>query len=83
MDSHGLDIWVAPSAPGAAPHGLDSTGDPVMNLPWTQAGLPALNLPSGADEAGLPFGLQLVGRWNQDEQLLAWAEDIEKVLRVS
>lgn len=83
MESHGLDIWVAPSAPGTAPQGLDSTGDPVMNLPWTQAGLPALNLPSGADEAGLPFGVQLVGRWNQDEQLLAWADDIEKVLRAS
>jgi Asp-tRNA(Asn)/Glu-tRNA(Gln) amidotransferase A subunit family amidase len=80
MDDAALDIWIAPSAPGAAPRGLDSTGDPVMNLPWTQAGLPALNLPSGTDEAGLPFGLQLIGRWGQDELLLNWAENIEKVL---
>jgi len=37
MDEHGLDLWISPSAPGAAPAGLDSTGDPVMNLPWTHS----------------------------------------------
>ncbi|MGZ9166881.1 MAG: amidase, partial [Anaerolineales bacterium] len=40
---HNLDAWIAPSTIGPAPKGLDSTGDPVMNLPWTQAGLPAIN----------------------------------------
>ena len=28
MDAHGLDVWLAPAAPGPAPAGLDSTGDP-------------------------------------------------------
>lgn len=80
MASYGLDAWVAPSAPGPAPKGLDSTGDPVMNLPWTQAGMPAFGLPSGWSAGGLPFGLQVVGRWDWDEELAAVAAWIESRL---
>ena len=80
MAEHGLDLWITPSAPGAAPEGLESTGDPVMNLPGTQAGLPALSLPAGRNAAGLPLGVQLVGRWWGDEKLLAWAREIERAL---
>jgi Asp-tRNA(Asn)/Glu-tRNA(Gln) amidotransferase A subunit family amidase len=75
----GIDLWIAPSTTGPAPRGLASTGDPVMNLPWTQAGLPAVNLPAGTDVTGLPLGLQVVGDWYGDERLLAWAGAIEKV----
>jgi Asp-tRNA(Asn)/Glu-tRNA(Gln) amidotransferase A subunit family amidase len=80
MDEQGVDLWISPSTIGAAPKGLDSTGDPVMNLPWTQAGLPAMNLPSGKSAGGLPLGLQVVGNWNKDELLLLWAKDLEKAL---
>ncbi len=80
MAERGVSLWMAPSAVGPAPAGLDSTGDPVMNLPWTYAGLPAINLPSGSAKNGLPFGLQLVGGWQQDEKVLAWAEEIAKVI---
>jgi Asp-tRNA(Asn)/Glu-tRNA(Gln) amidotransferase A subunit family amidase len=80
MDQHGIDLWIAPAAPGAAPRGLDSTGDPVMNLPWTHSGLPTLTLPSGVNAAGLPLGLQLAGRWYADEALLAWANEIARVV---
>jgi Asp-tRNA(Asn)/Glu-tRNA(Gln) amidotransferase A subunit family amidase len=80
MDDHNIDLWIAPSTPGPAPAGLGSTGDPVMNLPWTHSGLPALNLPAGDNEQGLPLGLQLVGRWQADEQLLAWAELMEAIV---
>jgi Asp-tRNA(Asn)/Glu-tRNA(Gln) amidotransferase A subunit family amidase len=73
-------MWISPSALGPAPHGLESTGDPVMNLPWTHAGLPALNLPAGLSGASLPMGLQVVGRYGQDETLLAWAEALEGAL---
>lgn len=78
MDEHGLDLWITPSAPGTAPLGLGSTGDPVMNLPWTHAGMPALNIPSGASSDGLPFGAQIVGRWGQDETLLTFAGQLER-----
>jgi len=80
MEAQQIDLWISPSTPGPAPRGLESTGDPVMNLPWTQAGLPALNLPAGKAEGGLPLGLQVTGRWSQDETLLAWAEALERVL---
>lgn len=80
MDEHHIDQWLSPAAPGPAPTGLDSTGDPVMNLPWTHAGLPALNLPSGRSADGLPLGLQLTARWYADEMLLAWAAEIEQVM---
>jgi Asp-tRNA(Asn)/Glu-tRNA(Gln) amidotransferase A subunit family amidase len=81
MDKEGLDLWACPAAVGPAPRGLNSTGDPIMNLPWTQAGFPALTVPCGFDEQGLPFGLQLVGRPEADEALLTWAAPIEGLLR--
>ena len=31
---HNIDLWISPSTVGPAPKGLESTGDPVMNLPW-------------------------------------------------
>lgn len=81
MDENQIDLWICPPTVGPAPKGLDSTGDPVMCLPWTQVGFPALNIPTTKNEEGLPMGLQLVGKWNADESLLSWAEDIEKVVR--
>jgi Asp-tRNA(Asn)/Glu-tRNA(Gln) amidotransferase A subunit family amidase len=80
MDKHHIDLWLSPAALGPAPKGLESTGDPVMNLPWTHAGLPTLNLPSGRNADGLPLGLQATGRWHADEMLLAWAVEIEQVI---
>lgn len=73
MESFGIDVWLSPAAQGAAPRGLESTGDPVMNLPWTHAGLPTLALPAGDNQAGLPLGLQLAAGWYQDEKLFDWA----------
>jgi len=80
MDANGVDLWICPAATGPAPKGLESTGDPVMNLPWTQVGFPVLNIPAGKSKDGLPMGLQVVGKWNADEELLSWAEGIEEVV---
>ncbi|MFP5284574.1 MAG: amidase family protein, partial [Thermoanaerobaculia bacterium] len=66
---------------GPAPRGLDSTGDPVMNLPWTHAGMPTLCLPAGKSADGLPMGLQISGGLGDDEDLLFWAGDLENALR--
>jgi len=75
-----IDIWLSPPAQGPAPRGLDNTGDPVMNLPWTYCGVPTINLPAGKNCDGLPLGLQLSAGWMMDEALLAWAVKIEKDL---
>ena len=80
MDREGIDVWICPAAPGPAPRGLGSTGNPIMNLPWTYMGLPAVTVPAGRATNGLPLGLQCVARWNEDEALLVWAEDIARVL---
>jgi Asp-tRNA(Asn)/Glu-tRNA(Gln) amidotransferase A subunit family amidase len=77
MEEHEIDLWITPSAPGPAPKGLESTGDPVMNLPWTQSGMPTVTLPSGEAPNGLPLGLQLIGRTGEDEQLLYWTGQLE------
>jgi Asp-tRNA(Asn)/Glu-tRNA(Gln) amidotransferase A subunit family amidase len=78
---HNIDVWISPSTMGPAPKGLESTGDPIMNLPWTQAGLPAISIPAGKSQNGLPLGLQMVGNWYKDESLLFWAKEMEKVLK--
>lgn len=80
MAAQEIDVWLSPAALGAAPVGLESTGDPVMNLPWTHAGLPTITLPTGINANGLPFGLQLAGGWQADEQLIAWAAQLERIV---
>jgi len=80
MKDAAIDLWVSPSAPGPAPEGIHSTGDPVMNLPWTHAGMPAITLPAGTADNGLPVGLQVVARFMADEDLLAWSEGLAKAL---
>ncbi len=82
MEAERIDLWLTPATTGAAPQGLDSTGDPVMSLPWTQAGLPALTLPAGVDGAGMPLGIRLAGRYGADEELLGWGRAIEQALSV-
>lgn len=75
MDRGGIDLWLCPGAPGPAPEGIDTTGDPVMNLPWTHSGQPAMALPAGELD-GLPLGLQCVARYGDDERLVQWAAGI-------
>jgi len=79
MAESGIDLWVCPSAPGAAPAGLHTTGNSNMNVPWTHVGMPAITLPVGQAANGLPLGLQLVGAAMADEKLVAWAEQIARV----
>ena len=51
-----------------------------MNLPWTHAGLPVVSLPSGVSASGLPLGLQLTGRFMEDETLMHCARLVSDVL---
>lgn len=76
----GVDLWVTPAATGPAPLGLGSTGDAIMSLPWSYAGLPAITLPAGYAPGGLPLGLQCIGTEDNDEHLLALALHLETAL---
>lgn len=72
-----FDLILTPAAPGAAPKGLDATGDPVFNRAWTLLGNPCLALPAGKAENGLPLAIQLVGRTSEDAETIraaAWVE---------
>jgi Asp-tRNA(Asn)/Glu-tRNA(Gln) amidotransferase A subunit family amidase len=75
-----FDFLLTPSAPGAAPASLASTGDAVFNRAWTLLGVPCVTLPFGAAPNGLPLGVQLVGAFDADMRLLAWAQWAEKSL---
>jgi Asp-tRNA(Asn)/Glu-tRNA(Gln) amidotransferase A subunit family amidase len=67
------DALVTPAAPGTAPRGLDSTGDPAFCTLWTLTGMPAISLPLMRGTNGLPLGVQLVGPREGDARLLRTA----------
>jgi amidase len=46
----------------------------------TLATNPALSLPCGRDERGMPFGLQMIGRLRRDGELLQAARALEEAL---
>jgi Asp-tRNA(Asn)/Glu-tRNA(Gln) amidotransferase A subunit family amidase len=64
------DAILCPAALGAAPRGLESTGDPIMQTVWTFAGLPAASLPMLRLSNGMPLGVQAVGAYKNDARLL-------------
>ena len=67
------DAILTPSAPGVAPVGLDSTGNPAFCTLWTLCGTPAITLPLLHGDDGLPLGVQLVGRRGDDARLIRTA----------
>lgn len=74
------DLILGPAAPGAAPHGLHATGDPLLSRPWQALGLPQATIPGMRDDAGMPLGIQAVGSSGHERELLAWASWIAERL---
>ncbi|WP_159999693.1 amidase [Roseomonas sp. 18066] len=74
------DILLTASAPGEAPEGLESTGEPVCNALWTALHGPCISLDAARGPAGMPLGIQLVAPFGQDAALLGWARWVEKVI---
>jgi Asp-tRNA(Asn)/Glu-tRNA(Gln) amidotransferase A subunit family amidase len=66
------DAFITLGACGAAPVGLGSTGNTIMNVAASLLGCPALTLPLLSDE-GLPLGLQVLVGMNRDAQLFETA----------
>ncbi len=62
----------------APPLWEESTGDPFFNEAFTFSGHPALTLPAGRGESGMPLGIQFGGRRFGEADLLAaarWCEE--------
>jgi len=76
----GIDVILTPSAPGAAPQGLESTGSPAFNRLWTLLGPPCINVPGLVDTSGLPLGVQIVGRFARDRIALEAALFLQRAL---
>ena len=58
---------------------MNSTGDHVMQMPWTYAGWPCLSIPTGKVD-GLPVAVQLIAPPDADEVLLQLGAELEPVL---
>lgn len=74
-----LDVLLTPATTGPAPD-ASTTGDPSMNSPWSFTGMPTVSLPSGLTSDGLPLGIQLAGRHNDDNFLIRHARFCESIL---
>ena len=72
-----VDLLLTPTAPSAAFALGDKSADPiamylndVFAVPASLAGLPAMSVPAGLDEQGLPLGLQIVGKALDEQSVL-------------
>ncbi len=89
---HDVDVLLTPTlrttAPkaGAATVTIDGHHMPLhaavtsLTLPFNLTGLPAITLPCGDGDDGLPVGLQLAGRAGDDWRVLAVAKRVESIL---
>lgn len=77
----GVDCILTPSAPTPALKGLENTGDPSFNAPWTFIGAPSITIPSGVTEnTRLPLGIQIASNHFCEEKLLAIAQWCERII---
>jgi aspartyl-tRNA(Asn)/glutamyl-tRNA(Gln) amidotransferase subunit A len=79
------DVIVTPTAPTTAFRIAEKTSDPlqmylsdIFTISVNLAGLPGLSLPCGFDKAGLPIGLQIIGRPFEEERVLQAAYAYEQ-----
>jgi aspartyl-tRNA(Asn)/glutamyl-tRNA(Gln) amidotransferase subunit A len=80
------DFLLTPTSPTTAYKLGAKTKNPIemylgdiYTVQASVCGLPGISLPVGRDEEGLPIGLQLVGKRFGEEELLAFANQIEKM----
>ncbi|MEK8046858.1 Asp-tRNA(Asn)/Glu-tRNA(Gln) amidotransferase subunit GatA [Ideonella margarita] len=79
------DVIAGPVAPTVAWHIGEQGGDPlqayladIFTLPASLAGLPGMSVPAGFGASGMPVGLQLIGNYFQEGQLLHAAHALQQ-----
>ena len=73
-----FDVILTPSTPAPAPD-TATTGPPTCQWPWTTCGFPAITVPSGLSQDGMPLGIQLAATSLNEKKLLVvakWCEDV-------
>jgi Asp-tRNA(Asn)/Glu-tRNA(Gln) amidotransferase A subunit family amidase len=75
-----IDLLIAPSTPGEAPRGKESTGNPVFNRIWTLLGVPCVHIPFMKGPSGLPVGVQAIGKFGSDAKTLELANWVFNIL---
>jgi Asp-tRNA(Asn)/Glu-tRNA(Gln) amidotransferase A subunit family amidase len=73
----GVDAVITVTAPGAAPVGLGSTGNPIFVVPGSLLGVPVVTLPQ-LESSGLPLGLQILGFSGADAELFGIAAALDQ-----
>jgi aspartyl-tRNA(Asn)/glutamyl-tRNA(Gln) amidotransferase subunit A len=80
-----VDTILTPTTPSSAFKIGDKTNDPismylndVFTVPVNLAGLPAISIPAGFDDSGLPLGLQLIGKSFDEQTILNSAYALEE-----
>ena len=81
--SQRCDVMLTPATPAPSQADRTNTGDPAFQGPWTSCGLPAIALPSGLAESGLPLGIQMVASPFAEARLLAAAAWCESSMGVT
>jgi len=74
------DVLLTASATGEAPIGLGATGNANNCLIWTTLHVPAVTMPVFKGPHGLPVGVQIIGKADNDRALLAAARRIYHAL---
>jgi Asp-tRNA(Asn)/Glu-tRNA(Gln) amidotransferase A subunit family amidase len=81
------DCIVTAAAPGEAPKGWHALGDkfeflgnPIQSRAWTILHLPVVTVPCHHGPSGLPVGIQLIGRYGSDLELLQLARWVAEAL---
>jgi aspartyl-tRNA(Asn)/glutamyl-tRNA(Gln) amidotransferase subunit A len=90
MTSNGLDAFVVPTTPIAAPQigeesiSIKGISHPTralllrLNRPANLAGVPAITVPCGLNKKGLPIGMQFISAWTEEPLLLEVAREFER-----
>jgi len=80
-----IDLWIAPTCPWPAkPLNAPKSANDTVNGEYTplanMLGAPALSVNAGFSSAGMPIGLEIVGPFGHDDQVLALGIQLEQLL---